>query len=79
MLTYGQIDIFSKDVVFMPVNHGNAHWTTAAINFRQKRFESYDSMGMAKEHVFRVSGDVARWNPRLTCNRDCAIMSSWSI
>ncbi len=59
VLTHEQIDIFSKDVVFMPVNHGNAHWTTAAINFRQKRFESYDSMGMAKGHVFRVSGDLA--------------------
>jgi len=49
-----QIDLFSKDVVLIPVNHGNAHWTAAAINFRNKRFESYDSMDMAKEKVFRV-------------------------
>ena len=49
-----QIDLFSKDVVLIPVNHGNAHWTAAAINFRNKRFESYDSMDRAKEKVFRV-------------------------
>ncbi|TFK41363.1 cysteine proteinase [Crucibulum laeve] len=49
-----KIDIFSKDVILIPVNHGNAHWTAAAINFRKKRLESYDSMGMAKEKVFKV-------------------------
>jgi len=49
-----QVDLFSKDTVLIPVNHGNAHWTAAAINFRNKRFESYDSMDMAKEKVFRV-------------------------
>lgn len=55
MLTPGiQIDVFSKDVVLIPVNHNNAHWTAAAINFRRKRLESYDSMGMAKEIVFTV-------------------------
>jgi len=56
MLTSGiQIDVFSKDVILIPVNHNNAHWTAAAINFRRKRLESYDSMGMAKEIVFTVS------------------------
>ncbi|KXN83566.1 Sentrin-specific protease 1 [Leucoagaricus sp. SymC.cos] len=47
-----KIDIFSKDVILIPVNHNNAHWTAAAINFRRKRIESYDSMGMAKDIVF---------------------------
>ena len=36
------------------MNHQNAHWTAAAINFKEKRVESYDSMGMAKEKVFTV-------------------------
>ncbi|KAF8168307.1 hypothetical protein B0H34DRAFT_816038 [Crassisporium funariophilum] len=48
-----KLDIFSKDVILIPVNHSNAHWTAAAINFRRKRVESYDSMGMAKETVFK--------------------------
>lgn len=49
-----QIDIFTKDVILIPVNHSNSHWTAAAINFRRKRFESYDSMGMARSGVFKV-------------------------
>ena len=49
-----QIDIFSKDVILIPVNHNNAHWTAAAINFRKKRIESYDSMGMDRGQVFKV-------------------------
>ncbi|TBU64827.1 cysteine proteinase [Dichomitus squalens] len=49
-----KIDIFSKDVILIPVNHSNAHWTAAAINFRKKRIESYDSMGMARGEVFKV-------------------------
>jgi len=49
-----KVDIFSKDVVLIPVNHDNTHWTAAAINFRKKRFESFDSMGMAKETVWKV-------------------------
>ncbi|KIL71119.1 hypothetical protein M378DRAFT_155985 [Amanita muscaria Koide BX008] len=48
-----KIDLFSKDVVLIPVNHNNAHWTCAAINFRGKRIESYDSMGMAKDEIFK--------------------------
>ena len=49
-----QIDIFSKDVILIPINHSNAHWTAAAINFRKKRIESYDSMGMARSEVFKL-------------------------
>jgi sentrin-specific protease 1 len=33
------------DVVIFPINIGNAHWTAAAINLAEKRFEYYDSMG----------------------------------
>ena len=50
-----KVDIFSKDIVLLPVNHGNSHWTSAAINFKQKRFESYDSMGSDCAHVFEVN------------------------
>jgi Ulp1 family protease len=49
-----QFDLFSKDVVLIPVNHNNAHWTAAVINFRHKRIESYDSMGMDRGIVFKV-------------------------
>ncbi|KAJ4476722.1 cysteine proteinase [Lentinula aciculospora] len=49
-----KVDLFSKDAVLIPVNHDNTHWTAAAINFRQKRIESYDSMFLDRSAVFKV-------------------------
>jgi len=49
-----KIDIFSKDTILIPVNHDNIHWTGAAINFRQKRIESFDSMHDDRPHVFKL-------------------------
>ncbi|KAG2154541.1 cysteine proteinase [Suillus clintonianus] len=49
-----KIDIFSKDVILIPVNHNNSHWTGAAINFRRKRIESYDSMNLDRHGVFKA-------------------------
>lgn len=40
-----KVNIFEKDLVLIPINEGQSHWTCAAINFRRKRFEYYDSMG----------------------------------
>ncbi|KAF8446243.1 hypothetical protein L210DRAFT_3619953 [Boletus edulis BED1] len=48
-----KFDIFSKDVILIPVNHNNSHWTGAAINFRRKRIESYDSMNLDRHQVFK--------------------------
>lgn len=49
-----KFDLFSKDVILIPVNHSNSHWTAAAINFRRKRIESYDSMGRGRSTVHKV-------------------------
>lgn len=54
ILRLRKFDLFSKDVVLIPVNHNNAHWTAAAINFRKKRIQSYDSMGTARSEVHKV-------------------------
>jgi len=48
-----KFDIFSKDVVLIPINHHNSHWTGAAINFRRKRIESYDSMNLDRRSIFK--------------------------
>jgi sentrin-specific protease 1 len=48
-----KLDLFSKDVVLIPINHANSHWTAAAINFRKKRIESYDSMGAPRPRFTR--------------------------
>jgi len=49
-----KFDLFSKDVILIPVNHSNSHWTAAAINFRKKRIYSYDSMGTARPEVHKA-------------------------
>ncbi|KAG2370159.1 cysteine proteinase [Suillus spraguei] len=49
-----KIDIFSKDIILIPINHNNSHWSGAAINFRRKRIESYDSMNLDRHQVFKV-------------------------
>ncbi|KAI0936053.1 hypothetical protein AcV5_004294 [Taiwanofungus camphoratus] len=49
-----KIDLFQKDIALIPVNHNNSHWTAAAINFRRKRIESYDSMGTERKHVYKL-------------------------
>ena len=47
-----QEDVFAMDLVIVPIHcHGN-HWTLAVINFKQRRFEYYDSL--------RGGPDVAR-------------------
>ncbi|KAL1740095.1 hypothetical protein HDZ31DRAFT_48176, partial [Schizophyllum fasciatum] len=48
-----KIDIFSKDAIILPVNHSNTHWTSAAINFRRKRIEYYDSLGSRSPMVYK--------------------------
>lgn len=58
-----QVDIFSKDIILIPVNHQNQHWTAAAINFKQKRIESYDSLHMAGKSVCDVSSRVRYRGP----------------
>ena len=39
-----KVDLFSRDLVIVPIIKGNMHWTLGLINLRQKRFEFIDSM-----------------------------------
>ena len=49
-----KVDVFACDAVLMPVNLHDAHWVTACINLRLKRFEFYDSMGHSNPFILRV-------------------------
>ena len=56
-----KVDVFSKDLVIVPIHcHGN-HWTLAVINFKARRFEYYDSLrgseGRVLEHLRRWLAD----------------------
>ena len=53
-LMFLKFDIFAKDIILIPINHSNAHWTAAAINFRRRRIELYDSMNLDRQVVFDV-------------------------
>ncbi|CAE6422495.1 unnamed protein product [Rhizoctonia solani] len=55
-----KIDIFKKDIVLIPVNLGNAHWTCAAINFQKKRIEYHDSMGRKRGKIYKILRDYLK-------------------
>lgn len=52
-----KVDIFTKDKVLIPINVGQMHWTCAAINLRDCRFEYYDSMHTRNPRVFTYLAD----------------------
>ena len=47
-----RVDLFTKDLILLPINLGQSHWVCAAINLRLRRFEYYDSMGIPRPAVF---------------------------
>jgi sentrin-specific protease 1 len=53
------IDVFTNDLIIIPVNVKNTHWYLAVINLRHKRTEIYDSddpaaPGAAAGHVHEI-------------------------
>jgi len=59
-----RVDVFSKDLIIVPIHcHGN-HWTLAVINMKLKRFEYYDSLRgpaeMTLVHLRRWLEDESR-------------------
>lgn len=40
-----KIDIFSYDIIPVPVHVGNVHWCMSVINIKEKTIKYYDSMG----------------------------------
>lgn len=51
-----KIDIFSFDYIIIPV-HLSVHWCCAVINFKEKRFEYYDSLHGPSGEAFQVLRD----------------------
>ncbi|WFD01117.1 Ulp1 peptidase [Malassezia yamatoensis] len=52
-----RVDLFTKDLILLPINLGQSHWVCAAINLRLRRFEYYDSIGIARPKVFESLRD----------------------
>lgn len=47
-----KVDLFTKDVILLPINISSTHWVCACINMRKCRFEYYDSMRSRPRGVF---------------------------
>ena len=44
-LSYHSQDVYSYDLLLVPVNHDNAHWTLAAVWPAQRRIQHFCSLG----------------------------------
>lgn len=53
-----KVDVFACDAILMPINLYDAHWVSACINLRQKRFEFYDSMGNYNQNIINASASA---------------------
>ena len=47
-----RVDLFTQDLILIPINLGQTHWVCAVINLRLRQFEYYDSMGIPRPDVF---------------------------
>ncbi|KAH8292512.1 hypothetical protein KR054_011176, partial [Drosophila jambulina] len=46
-----RVDLFSKDIIPVPVHHEGAHWCMAIIHMRDRTIRYYDSMGRHNQFV----------------------------
>jgi len=53
-----KVDIFSKDVLIIPINHENFHWACAVIDMRKKQLIYFDSLGGKNTTVL---GHLQQW------------------
>ncbi|KAE9385036.1 cysteine proteinase [Gymnopus androsaceus JB14] len=49
-----KFDLFAKNLVLIPINHNNTHWTAVAINFDAQTIISYDSLHTSRPQVFKI-------------------------
>ncbi|KAJ3911980.1 hypothetical protein F5877DRAFT_93682 [Lentinula edodes] len=82
-----KVDLFSKDIILVPINHNNVHWSAATVNFRQKRIESYDSYLNAEHQLkkgepFDFTGrrdHSPEYMPQQTNLNDCGVFTCQSL
>lgn len=54
-----RLDVFALDLILVPINTANTHWTLGVINVKERRVEHYDSMGGAGSEI--ILGHLLRW------------------
>lgn len=55
-----KVDIFSYDVIPVPVHVGQVHWCMAIIHLKQKTIKYYDSMGTPNPRLLNALEDYLR-------------------
>ncbi|KAH8280573.1 hypothetical protein KR018_010278 [Drosophila ironensis] len=48
------VDIFSKDIVLIPIHYKRIHWSIVAIDFREYSIKYYDSMGCTNRKMLKT-------------------------
>ncbi|XP_016974245.1 sentrin-specific protease 1 [Drosophila rhopaloa] len=59
-----KVDIFSKDIIPVPVHYNNVHWGMAIIHMRNKTILYYDSLGKGNQKVLDALEEYL-WNESL--------------
>lgn len=59
-----RFDVFSYDIMLIPINQSNTHWTLGVVNFKEKWVQHLDSMGTGgsmkvREHLLAWVRDEA--------------------
>ncbi|KAL0078941.1 hypothetical protein J3Q64DRAFT_1809071 [Phycomyces blakesleeanus] len=71
-----RIDIFSKDLVFAPINQ-SLHWTLGVIDIKNKKVYVYDSLGGAHQRGLKLLLDYVE-QEHLDKKKDTLDMSEWT-
>ena len=55
-----KVDIFSYDIIPVPVHVGNVHWCMAIIHLKDQTIKYYDSMGQSNHNVLNALEDYLK-------------------
>lgn len=67
-------DLLKKDMILIPINHSNLHWTLASIDLREGRIDYFDSMnghGLSGQAGKRVLKTLKKFVKKLSHEDKC--------
>lgn len=73
-----KVDIFSYDVIPVPVHVGQVHWCMAIIHLKNRTISYYDSMGQPNSRVLDALADYLR-EESLDKKKKTLDLSDWRV